>query len=439
MTAGRSFARRAGWGVADQALASLINFALSLAVARGTGPEDFGVFALAFAFYGVTLLGSRAVSTDPLAIRYSTASRGEWRKGTALATGGALGIGVFAGACSVTLGAMIGGRAGDTFLILGCTLPGLLLQDSWRYAFFARGTGGRAFANDLAWALLLLPALAALVAGDYSEIRLFLLAWGGSATVAAVLGMFQSAIAPKPLGLARWWQEHRDLVPRYLGEAGAHAGMSYLVLYGIGAVAGLASVGALRGGYVLLGPVNILILGAGLAALPEAARLLHRNAQRLAPASALLSAGLALAALAWGAGLLLLPREIGVSLIGSIWDVARPLIIPLALAWALTGVVVGASIGLRALAAARRSLRALLSVSPLIFVAPIIGAATYGATGAAWGLVVGYSVAAAVWWWHLRRALDEHIAGAGCASGSGFLSTSTASVQPPSGISGQEG
>lgn len=34
----------------------------------------------------------------------------------------------------------------------GITMPRLMLQDSWRYAFFAHGRGGHAFLNDTIWA-----------------------------------------------------------------------------------------------------------------------------------------------------------------------------------------------------------------------------------------------------------------------------------------------
>ena len=38
-------------------------------------------------------------------------------------------------------------------LALGIVLPGMLLQDCWRYAFFAAGKGHHSFLNDLAWGL----------------------------------------------------------------------------------------------------------------------------------------------------------------------------------------------------------------------------------------------------------------------------------------------
>ena len=57
-------------------------------------------------------------------------------------------VGLVVGSCVLTAAALIGGTAGAAFLALGLTLPGLMLQDSWRYSFFALGRGSQAFLND---------------------------------------------------------------------------------------------------------------------------------------------------------------------------------------------------------------------------------------------------------------------------------------------------
>jgi hypothetical protein len=62
------------------------------------------------------------------------------------------------------------------FVALGLVLPALLLQDSWRYAFFANGQGRKAFLNDAVWAVSLVPAM--LLAARDGSVFTFLLAWG---------------------------------------------------------------------------------------------------------------------------------------------------------------------------------------------------------------------------------------------------------------------
>ena len=63
--------RRIGWGLADQAVSSLTNFAVSIYVARTLGAEQFGAFSLAYVTYGFALNASRGLSTDPLMVRFS--------------------------------------------------------------------------------------------------------------------------------------------------------------------------------------------------------------------------------------------------------------------------------------------------------------------------------------------------------------------------------
>jgi hypothetical protein len=199
---------------------------------------------------------------------------------------------------------------------LGITLPGLLLQDSWRYAFFSARKGGQAFGNDLVWALSLLPLLAAVAATEQRGVFWFVMAWGGSATLAAFVGGIQARLVPRLLGVAGWLVQHWELGLRYLAENLSLSGASQLRLYGLGWIAGVAAVGALRAAELLLGPLNVLIMGIGLMAVPEAARMVRRSVRRLGPFCLLLSSVQAGVAVIWGMALLLLPEALGVRLLG---------------------------------------------------------------------------------------------------------------------------
>ena len=61
---------RLGWGVTDQALSSLTNLVMTLSVARTLGCRQFGAFTLAYVTYGFALTASRALSSDPLMVRF---------------------------------------------------------------------------------------------------------------------------------------------------------------------------------------------------------------------------------------------------------------------------------------------------------------------------------------------------------------------------------
>ena len=62
---------RATWGVADQALSSLMGLGLSIVVAHVVSPTEFGAFALALAVYYMALGASRALASDPFVVRFS--------------------------------------------------------------------------------------------------------------------------------------------------------------------------------------------------------------------------------------------------------------------------------------------------------------------------------------------------------------------------------
>src|SRR5215472_9502481 len=143
-------------------MCSLSNAALSFYVARELGAAQFGAFSIAYVTYSFALNASRGVATDPLIVRYSSAELPRWRRAVANSTGTAAVAGVLTGVIALAVAVLLRGSLGLAFLGLGLTLPGLLLQDSWRYAFFALGRGSQAFLNDTIWTLSMLPVLAAL-------------------------------------------------------------------------------------------------------------------------------------------------------------------------------------------------------------------------------------------------------------------------------------
>src|SRR5690348_818657 len=134
--------RRLGWGVADQIVSSLTNFAVSIYVVHALGAVQFGAFSLAYVTYGFALNASRGLSTDPLMVRFSAVPVRAWRRGVRRATGTAFTVGLATGIATLAAVTLLGGTAGAAFLGLGLTLPLLMLQDSWRFSFFAAGRGG---------------------------------------------------------------------------------------------------------------------------------------------------------------------------------------------------------------------------------------------------------------------------------------------------------
>jgi O-antigen/teichoic acid export membrane protein len=409
---------RLSWGVADQAVSSITNFAVSIFILRTLGAVEYGAFTLAYVTYSFALNASRGLATDPLLVRFSGTDVPTWRRAVASCTGTASVVGLVAGLLVLAAASLLDGATRMAMLALGLTLPGLLLQDSWRFAFFALGRGKHALLNDGIWAAVLIPALVLLrITSRHPNIFWMVFAWGAAATVAAAIGPLQARVIPRPLGLRTWLSQHRDLGLRYLAEGTVNSGAIQLRTYGVSFIVGLAAVGYIQAATTLMGPFMVIFFGMGLVALPEASRILRRSPRHLLHFCVLESGGLALLGLAWGAVLLVaMPRGLGAWLLGPSWKPTYPLILPLMIAVAGSCVCVGAGTGLHALGAARRSLRGMILGSTVYVVCGLIGAATGGAIGTMRGNVVSAWIAAVIFWWQFHKARQEYQAGDGPGS-----------------------
>jgi O-antigen/teichoic acid export membrane protein len=402
----RQASLRLTWGIADQAMSSLTNFLLSIVVARSLGAAQFGAFSLAYVTYGLAINASRGLSIEPLLIRFSGAIPPTWRRATAHSTGTALLVGLITGACALAAGRVAGGTTGLAFVALGLTLPGLMLQDSWRYAFFALGKGHHAFINDTIWAVILVPALLLLRLTHHTDVFWFVLAWGGAANVAAAVAPLQARVMPNLMGATEWLSRHRDLGPRYLLENAGGNVSTTARTYAVSSILGLAAVGYMQAANTLLGPFTIILAGVSLFTLPEAAKLMRRSPQHLPVFCVIASIGLTVLAAVWGAILLVgLPRGLGQLMLGNLWRPTYPLVLPAVIAIMSSCFVSGALLGLHALGAAKLSLRYVLRSALLTVIFAVIGALTGGTLGAMRFIAIASVLSVLMSWWQFRYAI----------------------------------
>jgi hypothetical protein len=234
------------------------------------------------------------------------------------------------------------------------------------------------------------------------------LAWGGAATVGAVVGLLQAKVVPNMRSAANWLADHRDLGPRYLIENTASNSADISRTYGVTYILGLEAVGYIAGANVLMGPFRIILFGVGLITIPEGARILRRSPRRLPLYCAAIAVGLTGAALAWGVLLLIaMPHGLGQLTLGTIWRPTYPLVLPTTLAIMANCASTGANVGLHTLGASRRSMRAVLVSNGLLVGAALGGAAVDGTTGSLIGAAVTGWIGTGVSWWELRQALQE--------------------------------
>jgi len=400
--------QRLGWGLADQAVSSLTNYAVVGYIAHVLGAMPFGAFSLAYVTYSFILNASRGLATDPFLVRLSGTELRVWRRAVPSCTGCALAVGATGGAGMLVAALVLRGTAGPAFLAMGLTMPGLMLQDCWRNVFFALGRGKYAFANDAIWALAMVPILLVFRSHGYDTVFWVVLAWGAAGNVAAAIGPLQARVWPNLAAFSSWVSQHRDLAPRYLVEETSGSAASQLRSYGLGALAGLVTVGYLQAASTLMGPFLVVLMGVSLVTVPEAARVLRNSPRRLLRFCVALGVVLSVGALAWASILLVtMPRGLGELALGSIWRPTYPLVVPMTLSVVGGCISAGATAGLRALGVSKRSLRAELFASGTLVVCSLLGAYFGGVRGAVWGGVISSNLGAVVWWRQLTSAARD--------------------------------
>jgi O-antigen/teichoic acid export membrane protein len=400
-----SVRRRIAYAIADQALASVSNVGTAVLAARTLDRGRFGAFGLAMTVYLLVQGFSRAVVTEPLLSRDSRLGWDQIIQPARQAAGAATVIGLAAGAFLLVLAPILGGPAGHALACLAVVLPGVLLQDAWRYCFVAAGRPQSAFVNDALWCAVLVVIVASLATFGTFTLRTVLLSWGGAGTVAALFGCLQASALPSLRAAWRVIVRYWDLGGRYAAEFATSNGAAQGVVLVLGAVAGLIAVGAVRAAQVFFGPINILFGGMYMALVPEGARVAG-DARRLRRQMVLASLGLMGVSVGWLIIGLALPAAWGRAVFGDSSRGAAAVMLPVGIGVIGGGAASGAIAGLRALAAAGASLRARLVGMPLMVILPVAGA-FLGAREFAFGLAIATWCGAVVWWRAFDRALPE--------------------------------
>jgi len=412
---GRLILRRLSWGVADQAVSSLENFLLGAYVAHKLGDIGLGVLALILLAYAIVVNLSRALATDPLVVRFSVTDEQTWRGGVRAATGVAFIIGLLSGVVCAVLGVALlrsgSHAAGVAFIALAPGLPGLTLQDSWRYAFFCVGRGRSAFAIDLNWTVLLLAALGVEWLTGMVSLAWAVATFGATAWIAGLYGIVQARTVPALRLAVGWLRRTADLGLRFVIENLTLSLGSQLRSVVLAATAGLVAVGGIRGAEMLVGPVVALLMGIAQVAVPETVRALHAGETQFRRICAALSLGLGAVSTLWTVVLLVVfPWGPGQLALGPVWPSAQALVLAVSVSATAGCFHVGPSAGLRALGRADLSWRCQASVAATYLVLATAGALVAGAQGTAWGTGIAALIGAVMWTATFRSAVRTRFA-----------------------------
>jgi len=310
--------------------------------------------------------------------------------------------------CSIVIlgaAATMGGAATPALVALALVFPYLGVQDALRFvAVIDRPQV--ALASDTAWLVVAAAFVAVAPAGAASE--WFVVAWGVSGAAGLVVAMVMLRVPLRTGQAGRWLRVHRVMSAAYFGEYLSARAVGQLVVLALGAMAGLAAVGAVRAAQVFYGPLNTLFAGIYMALVPDGARRRDRPDAliRMMVLATVLVTG---AALAWMVAGLVMPDRLGTALFGRTWAEAGDLMLAMGLATIAGSAATGAFAGLRSLGAAKLSLRARLYSLPPQIVFTLVGAAAAAAVGYTIGFAVANAVVAAIWWVVFLGALGRGV------------------------------
>ncbi len=324
---------------------------------------------------------------EPLLVRFAFASRKVWMAAASSAIGFAFLLSIAISLAMATGGLVAGGEAGPVFVALAASLPGLLVQDAWRSAFFARGSPKSACWNDLSL-LFLQAAIFAMLLYVHRLTVVFLIGgWGLAALVSSIIGTLQARLLPRPARSLAWFRAHRDIGPAFAADYIANRGAEQIALVTIGAIGGVGVLGAITAARSLFAPLTTMQSGLNSFAIPEAARLNeeHRDAT-LRRLSWVLGTGMAGAMLLGGMVLTKIPPHVGTGIFRGNWVAARQILIPMTVFSAVNALGYGLWIGLRGMQIAKGTLYVRGVFGAASIVGAGIGVRSGAANGALWAL-----------------------------------------------------
>jgi len=394
----RELLRRAGWNIGDQALSSLGNAALSILIARVADAEGYGNFAVAFSIYAFLIGVSQAVANKPYLIRSAAQPDDVARAEARGSTGTALLFGLLCTVTVVPIALFLAEGTREAVIVMAVLLPGLFVQEAWRSVFVARQRPQAAALSDGVWSLLQFVSLAVAIAFGTTEPVPLIAVWALSGWCAALLSVRQGRAHPSPAAGLGYLRRHSDISRFLIAEWVTVVGAGQVALLLVSVIGSVADVGALRGAQTLLGPLNVLSITATAFLVPELVRRPWLTRRGLKLCAFAVSTGIAMANVAWGAGLLLLPTAAGVELLGATWPAARETLLPMTLWSAGLSLAIGPIAVLRARGDTRSSFVVNMLLGPLVLVGAVAGFAFGGAPGTAWGMATAAAVVTPLWW-----------------------------------------
>jgi O-antigen/teichoic acid export membrane protein len=388
-------------GMASQVASSLTNLALSIAVARHSSLEEFGLFGLVFGGFLLLTSISRSFLIEPAVVSANRAASTIRVEGHIL--GGALLIHLPLVCGLLVLLAATVDMTGAAIAAAGLSVGAAGSQDLVRSYAIGLRRSDIALASDVAFLGVQLVLLVASLAGELSFVAA-LAGWGVAALSGLLVGLWRLGTRPLIIRGARRAWEQRSIGLIWAADTAAVSAVGKAMPWILFALAGLYEAAAFRGSLVLLGPTTVVFVGLRLISLP---RLASTHVSRVWKRSIMLLWAFVGLSLVLGLPLLGIPDDLGRAMLGETWEPGRDLLV-VALVWRTLSVAsLPLSLAVRSVSASRIALAVRVKVSVASLVCGVMGAATMGGKGAYLGLATASAMAIPLW----LRGLSEAIAG----------------------------
>lgn len=373
------------WGMASQVFASAISLALTIFTARAVNAEEYGVFSLALtaAFFATGLI--RSLTSEVLVFRHSSASGQERERLTSAALSASVVLGLVTAVTSLVAGLIL---SQTLWFLLAAAILGLVLQDNVRFALMAQGRSRDATLLDAAALAATVGLL--VVATHFGGINTFVMAWGGAAWIAAIVGV--AMLRPKiRFDAARQWVGIGGHQAKFFaGDFLVTNVVSTVSVFFIALLLGAAAAGQIRAASMLVLPILLLTRGMILAVASEANRLVaDGKISAVRNLGIVMSGSSVLVAAAWIPIVMLLPSHILVMLLGDSADGAAAVFPYVAIATAAAGLAAGPNIILKAAGQVRTALLGKFLALPFALGGVVALSMLAGVAGSQLGLALG--------------------------------------------------
>jgi len=279
-----SLMHRGAWGVADQALMSLTNFATLVFIARSVSPASFGLFSLALTAITLEMALAASVLNQPFTVISASRSGSGYRRyltSVLLAQAAFATLATLPVVLSAVVAAALGWKIAALIVMVAPAMVAWQLQEFLRDALYVESRLPAAFLNDvISYGSQLAAVVIASQAGVLTPVNCLAIV-GATSGLAALVGLIQlrSSITRS---LSR-----TDLVAdnvenwRFgkwtLGGTVLSLTSNSAVPFVLAALSGAASAGVLRVMVTAMAPTRVLLRGLQMSFGPAAARVLERE------------------------------------------------------------------------------------------------------------------------------------------------------------------